>query len=78
MVQTWIMLEKAVSHCCYLFLTEPPWKETEVQATGHRGMVVSDPVNFRGSALRSPEIEESAGSPAKREQQWSDGVRNQQ
>ena len=39
---------------------------------------MSDLVNFRGSALRSLEIEESAGSPAKQEQWQSDGVRSRQ
>ena len=39
---------------------------------------LSDLVNFRSSALRSPEIEESVGSPAKREQWRSDGVRSRQ
>ena len=39
---------------------------------------LSDLVNFRGSALQSPEIEESAGSPAKQEQWCSDGVRSWQ
>ena len=38
---------------------------------------MSDPVNFHGSALRSLEIEESVGSPAKREQRRSDSVQNQ-
>ena len=49
---------------------------TEVLARKRCASALSDPVNFRGSALRSPKIEESAGSPAKREQWRSDGVRS--
>ena len=39
---------------------------------------LSDLVDFHGSTLQGLEIEESAGSPAKQEQQQSDSVRSWQ